>query len=166
MDAVRTLWLMRHAKAADFVPGRRDVDRPLTDRGHAQSAAAGRWLAGRSTPPEVVLCSPSVRTRQTTADLGLAVAPTDAPGVWEAGPDDLAAELAQVDDDVRTVLVVGHAPGIPALVDQLTDRSSSPADLVTELDRHFPTATIAELRLADGWSDLRPGRLVALHLEH
>lgn len=165
MTEVRTLWLMRHAKAVDVVPGGHDVDRPLAPSGQSQSTAAGRWLAQQSDLPSLVVCSPSVRTRETTAGLGLEVEAVYAPRVWDAGTDDLRAELAAVDDAVTSVLVVGHAPGIPALVDELTDRGASSPELVAELTRHFPTATLAKLELTPPWSDLRPGRLVALHLE-
>ena len=60
----RTLVILRHAKAerpAELA----DADRPLTQRGHADAAAAGAWLAARGYRPDLVLCSPAKRTRQT-----------------------------------------------------------------------------------------------------
>jgi hypothetical protein len=60
---MHTLVLLRHAKAErpDRYP--QDVDRPLSSRGRADAAAAGRWLADAGLVPDRVLCSPSVRTR-------------------------------------------------------------------------------------------------------
>ena len=45
----------------------RDVDVPLSDLGHRQAEAVGRWFAGLSEDerPEVVIASPYVRARQT-----------------------------------------------------------------------------------------------------
>lgn len=45
----------------------RDVDVPLSDLGHAQAAAAGRWFAALPDDerPEVILSSPYLRARQT-----------------------------------------------------------------------------------------------------
>ncbi len=45
----------------------RDVDVPLSDLGHAQAAAAGRWFAALpdEEKPEVILSSPYLRARQT-----------------------------------------------------------------------------------------------------
>jgi 2,3-bisphosphoglycerate-dependent phosphoglycerate mutase len=45
----------------------RDVDVPLSDLGLQQAEAAGRWFAGlpEGERPEVILCSPYVRARQT-----------------------------------------------------------------------------------------------------
>jgi broad specificity phosphatase PhoE len=45
----------------------RDVDVPLSDLGHQQAQALGRWFASlqESERPEVVLASPYIRARQT-----------------------------------------------------------------------------------------------------
>ncbi|WP_320784290.1 histidine phosphatase family protein [Streptomyces sp. CRN 30] len=75
------LWAVRHGQStanvafaaaeragrdARPVPGR-DRDVPLSAAGSAQAAALGRWLAGRDagTGPDLVVCSPYARARQT-----------------------------------------------------------------------------------------------------
>jgi phosphohistidine phosphatase len=65
MDAmsIRTLVILRHAKAAN-PEGVPDVDRPLTDRGRADAAAAGAWIAQHGIVPDLVLCAPQVRYEQ------------------------------------------------------------------------------------------------------
>ena len=77
----QTLWIIRHGQSAGNVArdhaeangldlidiAFRDIDVPLSDLGHEQSAALGAWF-GRLPPeeqPEVVLCSPYVRAQQT-----------------------------------------------------------------------------------------------------
>lgn len=75
------LWLVRHGQSAGNVArdaaraaglGRialtgRDVDVPLSDLGQMQSLALGRWFAAgnEGERPNVLLCSPYVRARQT-----------------------------------------------------------------------------------------------------
>ena len=60
----RTLVLLRHAKAE--TPGEVfDYDRRLAPRGAADAVAAGAWLAAHDLLPDLVLCSPAARTRQT-----------------------------------------------------------------------------------------------------
>lgn len=75
------LWLVRHgqsqgnvARDAAHEAGHavidldiRDVDVPLSDLGHQQADAAGRWFAALpdADKPEVILSSPYVRARQT-----------------------------------------------------------------------------------------------------
>ncbi|HYN93104.1 MAG TPA: histidine phosphatase family protein [Pilimelia sp.] len=62
------------------VPGR-DADVPLSERGRAQALALGEWLAAHA-PPDVVLCSPYARARETWALAGAALpASADPPPV-------------------------------------------------------------------------------------
>src|SRR2546423_12767472 len=81
----RTLVILRHAKA-ERPAGTADEDRPLTQRGHADSAAAGAWLAARGDRPDLVLCSPSKRTRQTWRGVAGALAGAPEPE-GRHGPD-------------------------------------------------------------------------------
>ncbi|GAA2512477.1 SixA phosphatase family protein [Pilimelia columellifera] len=115
-----TIVLLRHAKA-DRPTDLPDADRPLTPRGHADAAAAGAWLVKNSLRPELVLCSPARRTRQTwhgvAVALGNAASPTAryVPDIYEASASDLLGVLREVDAGVGTVLLVGHNPGISLL---------------------------------------------------
>lgn len=75
------LWIVRHGQSAGNVArdqahaagldmidiALRDVDVPLSDLGHQQAEALGRWFAAQPEDgkPEVVLSSPYVRARQT-----------------------------------------------------------------------------------------------------
>jgi broad specificity phosphatase PhoE len=77
-----TLWIVRHGQSAGNVArdaaeagglhvidiAERDIDVPLSPLGRQQSQALGQWFgelpAGRQ--PEVVLCSPYLRARETT----------------------------------------------------------------------------------------------------
>ena len=77
----RRLWLVRHGQSQGNVARDhadlhglstigidiRDVDVPLSDLGHRQAEAAGRWFAALSDgeKPEVILSSPYLRARQT-----------------------------------------------------------------------------------------------------
>jgi len=77
------LWIVRHGQSAGNVARDaaeaarehlididwRDVDTPLSALGEQQADALGRWFAAMPAPerPEVVLCSPYVRARQTAA---------------------------------------------------------------------------------------------------
>lgn len=71
--------VVRDAAEADdlerFELATRDADVPLSELGRRQSAAVGRWLAGRPEDerPTAVLVSPYLRARQT-AELALASA--------------------------------------------------------------------------------------------
>ena len=153
----RRLVLLRHAKAAAPEPGQRDVDRPLTARGLADAAAVGAWLAAHLGRPDLVLCSPAVRTRQTWsgavgAAANLAAADVQLePSVYEAWPDTLLDLVRAVPDDRATVVLVGHAPGVPALAERL-NRASGTGPV-----GDFPTSALAVLGTSGPWDDLGPG---------
>ncbi len=77
----KRLWLVRHGQSQGNVArdaaqdaglsvidlDLRDVDVPLSDLGHAQAAATGRWFAAlpEDQRPEVILASPYIRAKQT-----------------------------------------------------------------------------------------------------
>ena len=61
---MKTLYIFRHAKAEpEGHDG--DAERPLMKRGQKAAAAMGEYLAGLEPPPRLVLCSTSLRTRET-----------------------------------------------------------------------------------------------------
>ena len=64
---LKELVLMRHAHAAAPMGWQADAERPLSPTGRAEAFAAGTWLRDTCEPPDAVLCSPAVRTRETLA---------------------------------------------------------------------------------------------------
>ena len=119
---VKHLILMRHAEA-DW--GLNDFDRPLTKRGHQQAAQAGAWLAERGYIPEQIMSSAALRTRQTTTWVSDALGekgPTAHldEGLYEVGASRIIARINGVSENVRSVLVVSHLPGIQDAAIQLT----------------------------------------------
>ncbi|AEV81083.1 phosphohistidine phosphatase [Actinoplanes sp. SE50] len=120
---LRTLILLRHAKAE--TPGEiADFDRSLTDRGMSDADAAGSWLVDERLHPDLVLCSPARRTRQTWQAASLALAQGNSshgalsPEVhyedqlYYGGRTEVFDLLRAVSDTVRTILLVGHNPTV------------------------------------------------------
>ncbi|MBP0631815.1 MULTISPECIES: histidine phosphatase family protein [unclassified Cupriavidus] len=109
------LILWRHAEAEDLpdalsLSRHADLQRPLTRRGRKQAEASAKWLRAHLPADTRVLCSPSVRTRETAAALT-----GDAQIVEALGPGaDVSAVLAAIQWPERTehVVVVGHQPWI------------------------------------------------------
>jgi phosphohistidine phosphatase len=151
----RTLVLLRHSKAVppESMP---DLDRPLSDRGQADARAAGRYLVAQGIEADLVLCSPSQRTRETwqyAAEAGATAA-----DVWydrriyDADADELLAVIHETPTEARTVILVGHGPGVPWLADELALDGTSPERV--ELSQKYPTSGLAVLHLTCRWSDL------------
>jgi phosphohistidine phosphatase len=151
----RTLVLLRHSKAVppESMP---DLERPLSDRGRADAQAAGRYLVTEGIEADLVLCSPSQRTRETweyAAEAGATAA-----DVWydrriyNADTDELLDVIHEVPSDARTVILVGHGPGVPSLADDLALDGTSPERV--ELSKKYPTSGLAVLHLTCRWADL------------
>ncbi|MEP6629408.1 MAG: histidine phosphatase family protein [Lapillicoccus sp.] len=155
----RTLVLLRHAKA-EQVPGKPDHDRALTERGRLDAEAAGAWLHAQGIVAELVICSTSLRTRQTWEHAAHGGAQAEfveyRRAVYQGGTHGVLDCLHEDTGDVRTVVVVGHAPSIPDLASALTDGQGSQT-AHTAMGEGFPTSGMAVLRYADDWPELGPG---------
>ena len=125
MANTRTLILLRHA-AAGNAP--RDHDRPLTDGGNRDAAAAGDWIRDNVGSVDAVLCSTAVRTRQTLAATGIQAPTTFADELYGGDVDDILGQVALLPESAQTVLVVGHAPGIPSVAYELATVADLAAD--------------------------------------
>jgi len=150
MEAMRLrLIVMRHAKAGEL-PGGPDAERALTERGRHDSAAAGQWLRATRYVPQVVICSPARRTRQTwqylAPELGAAPGFTIDAGLYQADEADLMQRVAATADEVTALMYIGHNPAAAQFAADLTSR-----------ELHFPTAAIAVIGLPAPWADLAAG---------
>ncbi|WP_240506103.1 SixA phosphatase family protein [Thermoactinospora rubra] len=111
---MRRLILLRHAKAA-HVLGLADRERPLTGRGERDARRAGEELRARGLNPDLVLSSPSVRTRRTAelafpgAEIGFERE------IYEADPEDLLDVVRRTGEEVSTLVLCGHNPAIEQL---------------------------------------------------
>lgn len=154
---------MRHGKSG-YPEGVADHDRPLAPRGLREATLAGEWL--RETQPRIdaVLCSTAQRTRETLAATGVDAPVTFEKSIYEATPHTLI-ELAQLADPaIRTLLIIGHSPGMPWTAWELAGNRDSAA--AEDLSRKFPTSALAVLEFEGDWAAIDPGagELVRFHV--
>jgi len=140
----RTLILLRHAKS-DWSGQEADIDRPLIRRGLRQARDAGQWLARSIASIDLAVVSPANRARRTwelaSAELDN-VPPTSIDDrAYAASSGQLLGVVRALPDDVATVVLVGHNPGIEGLVSLLTGESVS-----------MPTSALAVIGLDGSWS--------------
>jgi phosphohistidine phosphatase len=154
------LWLLRHAKSSwddDELP---DIDRPLAPRGVRSAEKMARYLDERSIRPELVLCSPALRARQTLDQVLGSLAEPDVriePELYTFDAQPLLARLGSIPDAVASTMVVGHNPAIHDLAVML----SRAGDRLPDLTAKYPTGALAELELdAASWSVVAPGGAV------
>lgn len=116
--AVKTLYVMRHAKSDWSVTGQSDFDRPLNARGRSDLPRMAATFDALEKFPEEILCSPAARARETAAGL----APIDRlrfeEELYLADPATLSAVLARA-GTAASALVVAHNPGVEGWIDIL-----------------------------------------------
>lgn len=151
----RRLLLLRHAKAEhpDLLA---DVQRPLSLVGRRQSARVGAALAEADLVPDLVLCSSSVRTRQTwelvRGSLGADPDVRYLEDLYYAGSHAVVDLVRAVPAEVRTLLVVGHEPTMSQAAVVLAGPDSDPTTLA-RVRVGVPTASWSLLEV-DGWDAL------------
>lgn len=143
---MKTIFLLRHAKAENPEPGSTDLNRVLNERGKKEAQAIGAFIKKQNLEFDVVLCSPAARARETV-ELVLAAAEVAAnvrydERIYEAGPLQLLEVISEIEDHRSVVFLVGHNPGIEELLQLLTDHSEQMA-----------TGTLTKIALhASEWS--------------
>jgi len=153
----RTLIAMRHAKSA-WPVGIADEKRPLSGRGRRDAVVAGQLLSSRFPRPDEIIVSPAKRARQTVKLVQSALGPVPTSRedrVFAASWWDLLDVLHEVGEQVRTLMLVGHNPGLEDLVRQLAGHGEERA--VRQLSTKFPTSAIAVLRAELPWSQWGAG---------
>jgi len=147
------LQLVRHAKSSWADPSVADIDRPLSGRGQRGAEALARRLAESDKRPDVVVCSPAKRARQTLATiqgtLGSSVVIRIDPVVYEAGPDELLEALRDLEPTAATVMVIGHNPTLQDLALRLIAPDGS--DELARLQVKFPTGALVTLLVPSRW---------------
>jgi len=157
---MRTLWLLRHAKASGSERGRSDHDRPLEARGADDAERMGRHLAARGFAPQRTVCSTAIRARETLEHLVRGLG-GDLPSALDrdlylASGAEIATLVRRVPDDVTSLLLVGHNPGMAELAAGLA-RGGDP-ECLAALRAKFPTCALAELRFdTERWRQLSGG---------
>ncbi len=158
---MRQLLLLRHAKSSWDDPKLPDHARPLNARGRQAAIAMRRAIRELSLLPDVVLVSSARRTLQTLEALGPwdetpLIEPMDA--LYLATAPGLLAVLNGVAETARSVMLIGHNPGLHELALLLagrTDREEgSPAG---RLARGYPTGALVEFTIPGSWEQLHGG---------
>lgn len=154
---MKTLIVVRHARAVAGSPHMRDFDRDLTPDGAVDAKSIGRWLQVHTAVPDLMLASSSARTKAT------AILLAEAYGVPASGielSDDLYETSVQTAVDqihwhstpeMQSIMIVGHNPTVTVLAGMVSE------DVVEAL----PTAAAVVIDFNDDvpWNRLQKGRV-------
>jgi phosphohistidine phosphatase len=150
MTGERTIHILRHAHSSWAVPGQRDHQRILDDRGRADASRLATKLRDLDVRVGTVVCSTAVRARQTL-DLVRSALPVDVPvrfsdDLYALGVEAYRAEI-QGFDGPGELLLVGHNPTIEDLAMTLCETDAASQERLTG---GVGTANWLIVDLADG----------------
>jgi len=147
---MKTLCILRHAKSSWENAELPDFDRPLNERGRRAAPLMGDLMKTTGFQPDVILSSSAKRARETAA---LVKEAADFRSdiqfderIYEASPARLLEIVAAQNENIESILLIGHNPGLEGLLRFLTGESQP-----------MPTAALAVIDLeTDRWSELSP----------
>jgi phosphohistidine phosphatase len=154
------LLLLRHAKSSWDDVGIPDRDRPLNKRGRRSAVAIRQAMREFGLVPDLVLVSTAKRALETLSGLEPwddtpLVEPVD--NLYLASEAALLAIVQSVAETVRTVLLIGHNPGMHDFAVLLADPQASAAKPLGLVREGFPTGALAEFTVTGPWSRLGAG---------
>lgn len=115
---MKTLLLMRHGKSSWKDESLADHERPLKKRGRKDSKRIAKAILANKLMPDLIFSSSAVRARETvdhvvkTLDYQGKVFYSDE--LYMGEPQDFIEMLKTLNNDINTVLIVGHNPGLEA----------------------------------------------------
>jgi phosphohistidine phosphatase len=162
---MKHLLLLRHAKTVPAERGMADRDRPLTQRGHRDARLMGTAIAEIGVP-DLILCSPARRTRETLAGIveTLAAEPKVLmiDRLYDGRDSTYEDVIAAYGGTASRLLVIAHNPTIHATAVALSakgDRAMRAA-----MSARFPTAALAVIAFDTPDWHVTMGELVAFRV--
>lgn len=122
---MKKLIIVRHAKS-DWVNGVTDLERSLNERGRRVAPQMTAQLKEHQGIPEYVVCSPAKRTTETASLLLHGIFDLTKIDYQSSVYDASFFELLNlinndVNDEVETLMLIGHNPGVTELVEYLSN---------------------------------------------
>lgn len=150
---IKTLYLLRHAKAETQDPKKTDHERELIDKGIRHAEKMARLVQTFRFPPEAIFTSTAARASATakifaeTLKLNDQVVPDDT--FYSASHQTYLQRIQKFPDELNSVMIVGHNPVLEDLLVMLTSRSPFHCKM--------PTGALASIHFhVSLWSEIRP----------
>jgi phosphohistidine phosphatase len=117
---MKTLYLMRHAKASWEEPGVADIDRPLIPKGVKKTALVVDYLLKRDTVIDLMLSSPALRAFETAKIVAEGL---NYPAgkirterkIYDTYYDRILDLIYGTSNDLNSLMIFGHNPTITNL---------------------------------------------------
>ncbi len=148
---MKTLILVRHAKADQKAKVKKERSRPISKKGARLAKYTGDEIRARMTRPQFILASPVKKATQTvdliTHEIKFQGKIKKHESLYMAEADDLLKLVRKLPEDIDCALIVGHNPGLESLIPLLTQEIIA-----------LPHAGMASISLpVERWKDVRGG---------
>jgi phosphohistidine phosphatase len=143
------LFIIRHAQAEQD-HSQSDFERKLTAKGRHDASNLGRYLQAEKLIPQKILFSSAKRTSETFLQINQSIensAYEQRKDIYNASFEDLRALIAATHDAVKSLMIIGHNPGMHALALYFSKAGEQP--------REFPPASLLILDFDAAWSKFR-----------
>lgn len=152
------LYIMRHAKSSWAIPGARDFDRELNERGLTDLIKISRIISKKKYTPDRVLCSTAERTKQTLDNIVDAF--KEKPEIimtqrlYSSGLEEYMDIIRNVDvKDATSLLIVGHNPMCGGLAASLAGSGEIP--LLEKIAYKYPTSALSVIEFdCKSWTEI------------
>ncbi|EEE42954.2 SixA phosphatase family protein [Roseibium alexandrii] len=154
------LFLFRHAKSDWGDADLADFDRPLNGRGKSAARVMGRYLREQNLLPNRILCSTSLRTRETLSRI-LPFQPQEAQihllsDIYDESDLSYTNVIRRHGGRAQQLMVIGHNPATEQTAIELA--GTGDADAMADLRVKFPTGALAVIDFdIASWDEVQIG---------
>ncbi|MCT7589357.1 SixA phosphatase family protein [Aliarcobacter butzleri] len=146
---MKKLVLIRHAKSNWSNPFLDDFLRPLNKRGKKNAPLMAKVLKEKNIRPDLIISSPSLRTKQTLEyfikELNYKDEVKLEESIYEAPYENLLKVIKDIPNIHKIVFLIGHNPALCDLTNFLVDKSFE----------NIPTCGIVEIDFnVKNWKDI------------
>lgn len=163
----RNLYLIRHGQAETGGFHTPDRDRLLTKRGEQDTQLVWGELVAKNFMPDLILCSDAQRALKSAQRIAQVLHyPTDliqqSTTLYLAEDDQIYLELSALPDSCKSVVLVGHNPG---LTDFVLNALSEDQQQQNQVALPLPTSGLVGLQYkANHWNELAAASCKVIYL--
>lgn len=163
VNAIKTLFVIRHAKSSWDITNLNDFERPLNERGKKDAPMMAKRLVDKKVAIDVFISSPAKRAKKTASLFGAAYGKTEEDIIFRTmlyqAPAEVFYELVeQIEDQFNNVAIFSHNPGITEFVNSLVDS--------VKID-NMPTCGVFAIQAhTDKWKDFKKSKKEFLFFDY
>jgi phosphohistidine phosphatase len=167
--AMKHIYILRHCEYDERSGPGPNFDCHLSAAGHAHAQRIGKNMRAQNMQPDLIYCSSAQRTRETLSALLENITAPEIifdDEIFGCMPADLLSLLTETDDKYKTILIIGHNPGIHGIVHLLGQYSDD--SYIKEIAYYYGAGMLCDFaNSADNWAETSPEncRIEALYAE-